>query len=198
MTPGYLTPSTPDYETIGEFYDEIRSSLLAFAGSAGTNVVLRAAGATTVAGTRPRCPAGGGGRLQGRPSLPCDGSLNAGLKPASTSARPSSLSLFLVDRLLAGFFLSRLSAQVRQHIAAGVPGPQAGRGSLLADGRVQHRRGVSPEFFFGITHDATPWRANDVWSAALRTLHRRANSLFADLANRRIDGPLGRRDGFTK
>jgi hypothetical protein len=37
MTAGQLSPSTPDYETIGEFYDEIRSTLLAFAGSAGTD-----------------------------------------------------------------------------------------------------------------------------------------------------------------
>jgi Ferritin-like len=39
-TPGNLSPSTPDYETIGEFYDEIRSSLLACAGSAGTNELI--------------------------------------------------------------------------------------------------------------------------------------------------------------
>lgn len=37
MTPGDLSPSTPDYATIGEFYDAIRSSLLSFAGSAGAN-----------------------------------------------------------------------------------------------------------------------------------------------------------------
>jgi len=30
-TPGSLTPSTPDYETIGEFYAEIRDTLIAFA-----------------------------------------------------------------------------------------------------------------------------------------------------------------------
>ena len=40
MTPGHLSPSTPDYETIGEFYDEIRSSLLAFGASAGPNVLV--------------------------------------------------------------------------------------------------------------------------------------------------------------
>lgn len=37
MTAGHLSPSTPEYETIGEFYDEIRTSLLAFASSAGTD-----------------------------------------------------------------------------------------------------------------------------------------------------------------
>jgi len=30
QTPGHLTPSTPDYETIGAFYDEIRHALRAF------------------------------------------------------------------------------------------------------------------------------------------------------------------------
>lgn len=31
QTPGHLTPSTPDYETVGEFYAEIRSVLIAHA-----------------------------------------------------------------------------------------------------------------------------------------------------------------------
>jgi hypothetical protein len=35
MTPGTLSPSTPDYETIGEFYAEIRSSLIEFGNAAG-------------------------------------------------------------------------------------------------------------------------------------------------------------------
>jgi hypothetical protein len=34
MTPGTLSPSTPDYETIGEFYAEIRASLAEFGGTA--------------------------------------------------------------------------------------------------------------------------------------------------------------------
>jgi hypothetical protein len=40
-TPGDLTPSTPDYETIGEFYAEIRSTLTAFARKAGANAFLK-------------------------------------------------------------------------------------------------------------------------------------------------------------
>jgi hypothetical protein len=35
MTPGDLTPSTPDYETIGEFYDEIRACLTKLAAAPG-------------------------------------------------------------------------------------------------------------------------------------------------------------------
>jgi hypothetical protein len=34
-TPGDLTPSAPDYETIGEIYDEIRACLIEFAASGG-------------------------------------------------------------------------------------------------------------------------------------------------------------------
>jgi len=39
-TPGRLTPSTPDYETIGEFYGEIRETLVAFAEAVGENAFL--------------------------------------------------------------------------------------------------------------------------------------------------------------
>lgn len=39
-TAGHLTPSTPDYETIGEFYAEIRETLLAFAESVGPAAFL--------------------------------------------------------------------------------------------------------------------------------------------------------------
>ena len=40
QTLGHLTPSTPDYETIGEFYDEIRRALLAFAKACGERAFL--------------------------------------------------------------------------------------------------------------------------------------------------------------
>jgi hypothetical protein len=39
-TPGDLTPSTPDYETIGNFYAEIRETLVAFAGAIGPAAFL--------------------------------------------------------------------------------------------------------------------------------------------------------------
>ena len=39
-TPGDLTPSTPDYETIGEFYAEIRSRLTELARKLGNNAFL--------------------------------------------------------------------------------------------------------------------------------------------------------------
>lgn len=42
-TPGHLTPSTPDYETIGEFYAEIRETLLAFADELGAQAFLETA-----------------------------------------------------------------------------------------------------------------------------------------------------------
>ncbi len=35
-----MTPSTPDYETIGEFYDEIRRALLAFAKACGEKALV--------------------------------------------------------------------------------------------------------------------------------------------------------------
>lgn len=40
QTPGDLTPSTPDYETIGEFYEEIRRALLAFGKACGNRAFL--------------------------------------------------------------------------------------------------------------------------------------------------------------
>jgi hypothetical protein len=39
-TPGHLTPSTPDYDTIGEFYGEIRETLVAFASELGPSAFL--------------------------------------------------------------------------------------------------------------------------------------------------------------
>ncbi|WP_428663824.1 ferritin-like domain-containing protein [Reyranella sp.] len=39
-TPGHFTPSTPDYDTIGEFYGEIRETLLALANSSGSGAIL--------------------------------------------------------------------------------------------------------------------------------------------------------------
>lgn len=39
-TPGGLVPSTPDYETIGEFYDEIRSALAALGKAAGRDAFV--------------------------------------------------------------------------------------------------------------------------------------------------------------
>ncbi len=53
-TPSHFTPSTPDYDTIGEFYGEIRETLVALANSSGSGAFLDTAHRQCVVST---CPA---------------------------------------------------------------------------------------------------------------------------------------------